>query len=116
MPGGVTVREILRLPPLANARLVAGESGLDRRVLHVNVMEVPDILPWVEPDELLLTTAYPLRDDRVALALRAECGIYLLPRQEAYAELKAIVEKGPRDSNDVLYIDRARAILGKIAV
>jgi purine catabolism regulator len=31
-------------------------------------MEVPDILRWVEADELLLTTAYPLRDDRAALA------------------------------------------------
>ena len=30
-------------------------------------MEVPDILDWVKADELLLTTAYPLRDDPVAL-------------------------------------------------
>jgi PucR family transcriptional regulator, purine catabolism regulatory protein len=37
-------------------------------VRYVNVMEVPDILDWVKPDELLLTTAYPLRDDRAALA------------------------------------------------
>lgn len=32
-------------------------------------MEVPDILPWVQSDELLLTTAYPLRDDRAALSM-----------------------------------------------
>jgi purine catabolism regulator len=30
-------------------------------------MEVPDILPWVKPHELLLTTGYPLRDDPDAL-------------------------------------------------
>lgn len=42
-------------------------AGLERHVRHVNVMEVPDILPWVQSDELLLTTAYPLRDDRAAL-------------------------------------------------
>jgi purine catabolism regulator len=36
-------------------------------VRYVNVMEVPDILDWVKPDELLLTTAYPLRDDRSGL-------------------------------------------------
>ena len=30
-------------------------------------MEVPDILDWVKPDELLLTTAYPLREDPVAI-------------------------------------------------
>jgi purine catabolism regulator len=33
----------------------------------VNVMEVPDILQWVKPGELLVTTAYPLREDPVAL-------------------------------------------------
>ena len=47
--------------------MLAGGAGLDRRVSNVNVMEVPDILPWVRPEELLLTTAYPLRDDRAAL-------------------------------------------------
>jgi purine catabolism regulator len=36
-------------------------------IRSVNVMEVPDILDWVKPDELLLTTAYPLREDPAAL-------------------------------------------------
>jgi purine catabolism regulator len=63
----ITLSRALELPPLQRARVLAGKSGLDRRVRHVNVMEVPDILPWVQPDELLLTTAYPLRDDRAAL-------------------------------------------------
>jgi PucR family transcriptional regulator, purine catabolism regulatory protein len=40
---------------------VAGAAGLDRLVERLNVMEVPDILPWVKPREFLLTTAYPLR-------------------------------------------------------
>ena len=63
----ITLIRALDLPPLRHARVLAGEAGLDRRVRHVNVMEVPDILPWVQADELLLTTAYPLRDDRAAL-------------------------------------------------
>jgi purine catabolism regulatory family protein len=65
---GVPIRDVLALPAMAQARLVAGAGGLDRVVRSVNVMEVPDILEWVQPDELLLTTAYPLRDDRLALA------------------------------------------------
>src|SRR4051794_33887417 len=65
---GVPLREALALPALRNARVLAGTSGLDRIVRYVNVMEVPDILDWVKPDELLLTTAYPLRDDRAALS------------------------------------------------
>ncbi|HVA85436.1 MAG TPA: PucR family transcriptional regulator ligand-binding domain-containing protein, partial [Candidatus Saccharimonadales bacterium] len=66
--GGVVLRELLRLEPFERARVVAGSAGLDRRVRRVNVMEVPDILNWVKADELLLTTAYPLRDDPPALA------------------------------------------------
>lgn len=65
---GIPVSEVLALSPLGRARLVAGAAGLDRIVRSVNVMEVPDILPWVQPDELLVTTAYPLREDPDALA------------------------------------------------
>jgi purine catabolism regulator len=68
MPEGVTLREALKLAPLQRARVVAGAAGLDRLVSQINVMEVPDILPWVKPGQLLLTTAYPLRDERAALS------------------------------------------------
>src|SRR4029450_6134118 len=62
-PFGLSVREVLAAPCLAEARVLAGASGLDRIVSRLNVMEVPDILPWVKPHELLLTTGYPLRED-----------------------------------------------------
>ena len=58
---GLTVDQTLTLPALAGARIVAGHAGRHRVVERVNVMEVPDILPWVKPKELLLTTGYPLR-------------------------------------------------------
>lgn len=58
---GLPVGEVLRVPSLADATLLAGASGLHRIVQRLNVMEVPDILPWVKPNELLLTTGYPLR-------------------------------------------------------
>jgi PucR family transcriptional regulator, purine catabolism regulatory protein len=64
---GVPVADVLGLAPLANARLVAGRGGLARVVRSINIMEVPDILDWVKPDELLLTTAYPLREDPAAI-------------------------------------------------
>ncbi len=68
MIDSITLARALTLAPLRRAKVVAGDAGLERRVRHINVMEVPDILPWVQPEELLLTTAYPLRDDRAALA------------------------------------------------
>ncbi|MGE3271851.1 MAG: PucR family transcriptional regulator [Chloroflexota bacterium] len=68
MTEGVPLREALKLAPFQRARVVAGAAGLDRLVNQVNIMEVPDILPWVKPRQLLLTTAYPLRDERAMLA------------------------------------------------
>lgn len=55
------LREVLTTPTLTGAQVIAGVSGLDRAVARLNVMEVPDIGPWVKADEFLLTTAYPLR-------------------------------------------------------
>src|SRR5512144_2019248 len=65
---GMTVAEILAHPVLDGAQVLAGRRGLQRRVERLNVMEVPDILPWVKPHELLLTTGYPLRDSPERLA------------------------------------------------
>lgn len=65
---GLTVGEVLRASTLAGARLLAGADGLGRIVQRLNVMEVPDILPWVKPHELLLTTGYPLRNTPQSLA------------------------------------------------
>jgi purine catabolism regulator len=60
VPGSVSVREILDFEMLAGARVLAGASGLDRRVQRLNVMTVPDIVRWTKDHELLLTTGYPL--------------------------------------------------------
>lgn len=57
----LAVRELITLPSLAGSTLVAGAGGLDQIVSRVNVIEVPDILPWVKPNELLLTTGFPIR-------------------------------------------------------
>ena len=65
---GLPVGDVLGVSALADARLAAGNSGLDRVVQRLNVMEVPDILAWVKPNELLLTTGYPLRNTPQSLA------------------------------------------------
>ena len=61
----LTIREALTLPSLAGSTLLAGADGLEQTVLRVNVIEVPDILPWVKPNELLITTGFPLRPPRL---------------------------------------------------
>jgi purine catabolism regulator len=76
--------------------VVAGRSGLHRAVQRLNVMTVPDILPWVKEHEFLLATGYPLPrspaeladlvaalDDLGLAALGVKLGKYIdaLPRQ-----------------------------------
>lgn len=58
---GLSVAEVLELPALGAATVLAGAGGLGRVVSRVNVMEVPDVLAWTNPDQLLLTTGYPLQ-------------------------------------------------------
>ena len=57
---GLTVAELLTLPSMVDTTVLAGASGLGRCVRGLNVLEVPDILPWVKPNELLLSTAFAL--------------------------------------------------------
>jgi purine catabolism regulator len=66
--GVLRVEELLSLPVLRGARVLAGHRGLDHEVTNVNVMEVPDIEAYVHPGEVLLTTLYPLRDDLAKVA------------------------------------------------
>ena len=59
-----TVRDAMRYGAFAGARLVAGEQGLDRQIEWVRLMETPDIQP--RSGDLLLTTGFPIKDDRAA--------------------------------------------------
>jgi purine catabolism regulator len=78
---GLTVRQLLDTPSLAGTTVLAGHAGLDRVVRGVNVMEVPDILSWVKPHELLLTTAFPLTQS--AAAARPELLLELITALDA---------------------------------
>ena len=66
---GISVRSVLDMEVLKGAKLFAGRGGLDRIVTSMNVMvETPDIVKWVSPGDLLVTTAYSIRDDVKRLA------------------------------------------------
>ena len=57
---GLVVRDLLAMTILERAVVLAGKDGMDRPVRRLNVMTVPDILPWTKPDEFMLSTGYPL--------------------------------------------------------
>jgi purine catabolism regulator len=59
----LTVEQALSVYPLSEGKLIAGNSGIHRIVKSVNVMDAPDITDWIKEGEILLTTAYLLKDD-----------------------------------------------------
>src|ERR671920_963280 len=65
---GLPLTEVMALPVLRGAQLIAGAGGRHRPVTRVNVMEVPDVLPYVREGELLVTTGYAVRDEPARLA------------------------------------------------
>ncbi|HSE70586.1 MAG TPA: PucR family transcriptional regulator ligand-binding domain-containing protein [Nocardioidaceae bacterium] len=66
-PVPMSVAAMLALPAFTGAEVLAGAGGLERVVRRANVMEVPDIVPWVRAEGLLLTTGYPLRESTSSL-------------------------------------------------
>jgi purine catabolism regulator len=52
------VREALQIGGLKDAKVVAGERGLDRIINFVLTMDVPDASKWIRGNELLLTAGY----------------------------------------------------------
>ncbi|HEY4865767.1 MAG TPA: PucR family transcriptional regulator ligand-binding domain-containing protein [Candidatus Dormibacteraeota bacterium] len=61
-----TVREAMGFGGFAEAELIAGRKGLDRIVEWVRIMETPETARRLRPNELLLTTGFPIKDDRAA--------------------------------------------------
>jgi len=59
----LTVEEALSIYPLSEAKLVAGSKGKHRIVKSINVMDAPDISDWIKEGEMLLTTAYLIKDN-----------------------------------------------------
>ena len=63
----LTVKDIKELWNNGQAELVAGAEGLDRPVAFYDMMEQPDIKPWLRADMLLITTGYAIRNDKGAV-------------------------------------------------
>lgn len=61
-----TVREAMGFGGFARAKLLAGARGLDRTIEWVRLMETPETVRVLRKGDLLLTTAFSIRDDRQA--------------------------------------------------
>ncbi len=59
----LTVAQALReLPILESAQVIAGHRGLGRVIRWTHIVDHPDVVPWVREGNLLLTTAFALKD------------------------------------------------------
>lgn len=58
MESGLTVADALTVPAMKHATLLAGETGLQNVVRWVHILDIPDVVPWVSPGDLVLTSCY----------------------------------------------------------
>ncbi|MDO4559804.1 MAG: PucR family transcriptional regulator ligand-binding domain-containing protein [bacterium] len=59
----MTIEELLALPSLAGIELLAGKTGIHRRISTVTVVDTPDGATWIKGNEFVITTAFAVKDD-----------------------------------------------------
>lgn len=59
----MNVGEVLKIPILEKCHVIGGEVGKNREVLYVNMMDAPDIIHYLKPNVLLVTTGYHIKDN-----------------------------------------------------
>lgn len=97
------LKDLIQIPALQNVRLAAGAEGLYRSVSSVNIMDAPDIIHSLKPNELLLTTAYAVKDHHeshdtlVAHMARAGCAGLAIKTKRSLEEIpSSIIEEADR--------------------
>ncbi len=97
---GITIEKALKLNALKGAKIVAGDRGINNKIIKINIMEVPDIMDWVNEGELLLTTAYSIKDDPLALRElipklheKGLAGLAIKPRRYLEAISKDMIDR-----------------------
>lgn len=63
-----TVAKALEMPSINQCKIVGGNNGANRVIESVNSFDAPDVLSWLKPNELVLTTGYVFQDDPDRLA------------------------------------------------
>lgn len=57
--------ELIRSDIYDSSQILAGAEGMSRQVETVNIMDTPDIIHFLKPNELLLTNGFFLRLRRI---------------------------------------------------
>lgn len=59
----MNINDALSIGDLKNGTVIAGKEGIDRKILSIEVMEVPEVVSWVTPGILVMTVFYSIKDD-----------------------------------------------------
>ena len=59
---GLSIKNIMELPSMAEAVLLSGQEAEEASIRLINIMADPEILQWIDRDEMLAMTAYSLPD------------------------------------------------------
>lgn len=55
----MNIANILKLKILKNAQLLAGEQGLNNKVLNPSIIDAPDGYKWFKEGDFILSTCFP---------------------------------------------------------
>lgn len=59
----MTIEDLLEMPALNGLKLLAGKTGIHRRISTVTVLDAPDATIWLKGHEFVITTAYAIKDN-----------------------------------------------------
>ena len=57
---GLSIKDIMELPSMKEARLLSGGEAGEASIRLINIMADPEILQWIDRDEMLAMTGYSL--------------------------------------------------------
>lgn len=63
----MNVIELMNVPQFQSMKVIAGVQGIEREISTVTMMDAPDIIHFLKEGELLVTTAYHVKDDVASL-------------------------------------------------
>lgn len=63
----ITLRQLLKNVYYNELRCIAGEAGLDKEILGVNVVDNPEVVSWLYGGELMLSTGYVTKNNPAML-------------------------------------------------
>ncbi|OES46462.1 PucR family transcriptional regulator [Domibacillus iocasae] len=87
------LKTLLAHAPFHDLKLTAGEKGVSNDITNITMMDAPDILPYLKPNDLLVTTGYHVKDEPAELTRLIEqmaqksCAALFIKTKRFFGEL-----------------------------